>query len=145
MEKLWIENVLLLLQLLLLYRDNYPHGYQYKKTILPSRFGPYCPALSCIKNIASKQRFMLIKGVVHTRLGSFLVPLNMLTTEPTARSHQYKLWKNISTEPTVFTWGGVTVRDDGETTDLKSSPASLKSPVWQHFIFPVSYVNHYIQ
>lgn len=34
------------------------------------------------------------------------------------------------------------VRDDGETTELENPPASLKSPVWQHFAFPVSCVNN---
>ncbi|XP_049900192.1 uncharacterized protein LOC126390105 isoform X1 [Epinephelus moara] len=34
------------------------------------------------------------------------------------------------------------VGDDGETTELENPPASLRSPVWEYFAFPVSYVNN---
>lgn len=33
------------------------------------------------------------------------------------------------------------VEDDGETTELEYPRVSLKSPVWEHFAFPVNYVN----
>lgn len=36
------------------------------------------------------------------------------------------------------------VRDEGET-EPENPPAFLKSAVWQHFAFPLSYVNNKVQ